>query len=254
MKKIPFILANWKLNGNLLLIQQTLIRLNKEIKFLKKLKIAIAPPIIYLSEAQKYIYDNNNVYLAAQNVDAHISGPFTGEISAYMLQELGIKYVIIGHAERRQLHYENYKVITKKFLILKQYNLTPILCIGELYKDYTNKEIKNICIKQISPILDVLGIEGFKETIIAYEPIWAIGTGKTPSPEYIQNVHLCIRSYLSQYDASISKNVVLQYGGSVNANNVLKILLQPDVDGVLLGKASIHLKEFLDILRITSNL
>lgn len=254
MKNIPFILANWKLNGNLLLVKKILINLIKERNFLEKLKIAIAPPVIYLSAAQKYIYGNKNLYLAAQNVDKHISGPFTGETSVYMLQEFGIKYVIIGHAERRKLHNEDYKVITKKFLILKQYNLIPVLCIGETYKDCKNKEIKNICINQINPILDILGIESFREVIIAYEPVWAIGTGKAPSPEYIQNVHLCIRSYLSQYDLNISKNVLLQYGGSVNSKNVLKILLQPDVNGILLGQASIHLKEFLSILHIASKL
>uniref|UniRef100_A0A1A9UKB0 Triosephosphate isomerase n=1 Tax=Glossina austeni TaxID=7395 RepID=A0A1A9UKB0_GLOAU len=190
----------------------------------------------------------------AQNVDIHISGSFTGEISAYMLQEFGTKYVIIGHAERRRFHNEDQKIITKKLLILKQYNLKPILCIGEIYQNYRNKEIKNVCIKQIGPILKVLGIESFKEVIIAYEPVWAIGTGKTPPVEHIQNVHLHIRSYLSKYDSNISKNIILQYGGSVNSKNALNILLQPDVDGILLGKASVHLEEFLSIVRIANNL
>ncbi|MDQ1237660.1 MAG: triose-phosphate isomerase [Wigglesworthia glossinidia] len=254
MKTNPFILANWKLNGNILLVKRLLSALKNEVKFLKKVHIAIAPPVIYLSEMQKYLYNNKNIYLAAQNVDMHISGSFTGEISAYMLQEFGVRYVIIGHAERRNLHNEDDSIIVKKFLVLKKYNLIPVLCIGETIQDRFYKEIKNICIKQIDPILNILGIDGFKETIIAYEPIWAIGTGILPSPEYIQNVHEYIRSYLSKYSSYLASKIVLQYGGSVNSQNVFKILSQSDVNGVLLGKSSLKLKEFLSIIRIADKL
>ncbi|BAC24420.1 tpiA [Wigglesworthia glossinidia endosymbiont of Glossina brevipalpis] len=249
MKLKPLILSNWKLNGNCLLVKKILLKLNEKLKNKNNLKVVIAPPVIYLSEFKKYVL-KKNIFLAAQNVDVNLTGSFTGEISPIMLYEFGVKYVIIGHSERRLYHNESIEDVTKKFLILKKFNLIPVLCIGETKKNKDDKCIENEIVKQIDFILKKIGIEGFINTVIAYEPTWAIGKKDSASPKYIQKIHKFIRNYLSKYDNDISKKIILQYGGSVNSKNVKKIISQKDVNGVLLGRSSTNIEEFLYILDI----
>lgn len=245
------IISNWKLNGNKNLITDTFINLTNKLMNVSRCHVVIAPPLIYLDTAKNCLLNINScIKLCAQNVDIHLSGAFTGEISALMLQEIGVKYVLIGHSERRIHHKESDLDISKKFSISKKVGLCPILCIGENKTEHENGLAQSICIKQIDTIIKLLGVQSFKDTIIAYEPIWAIGSGITPSPKDVQLIHQSIRNHISQYDQYIANQVPIQYGGSINTNNVVQFISQKDIDGILVGSASLDTDHFLKIIQL----
>lgn len=247
------IIANWKLNSNKKFI-------SNYVKFLKfhinsfdsqKNIIAIAPPDVYLERVYKKI-KNTNILVASQNVDINLEGAFTGETSILMLKDIGIKYVIVGHSERRLFHNEIDSIILKKFHLIKRSNLIPILCIGETKDDKKNTQTKNIIEKQLNSIFQKLGKSAFRNTVIAYEPIWAIGTGVSADPKEVQTIHQFIKSYIYEHDPE-SKNIIIQYGGSINSLNVKEFIKQPDIDGFLIGSASLKVEEFLKIIKIASS-
>lgn len=243
----PLIVGNWKLNGSKNMIKKFVFDLKKVINRLNNINLVIAPPLIYLDYFYKLVSDNQ-IFLAAQNVDVHNSGAFTGEISAEMLKDIGVKYVIIGHSERRIFHDENENLIAKKFSIVKDSGLIPIICIGETSTENKNGQTEAICIKQINSILKENGIESLADSIIAYEPIWAIGTGKSANLQQIQYIIKFIRNYIANKDINVSKKVIIQYGGSVNKNNAQTILNQPDIDGLLVGSSSLNSEFFYSFL------
>lgn len=251
MKK-KLIVANWKLNGNIKMISNYLnfLKLNTSSN-LKENIIVIAPPTIYL---ERIYHDINkmNIFLGAQNVDVNLRGAFTGETSIVMLKDIGVKYVIIGHSERRIFHNETDNGIVKKFNLIKNFNLIPILCIGETEKEKNNSQTQKIIKKQLNCIFKILGEKAFRNTVIAYEPIWAIGTGISADPEYVQIIHKFIRNYIEKHDL-ISKNIIIQYGGSINSRNAKEFIKQEDVDGFLIGNSSLDPKEFLKIIEISSS-
>ncbi|MCV2528439.1 MAG: triose-phosphate isomerase [Candidatus Lightella neohaematopini] len=249
------IISNWKLNGNKYLIDNFINKISHVIKNYR-FPIIIAPPLLYLDYMQqviKYYKCGNYISLSAQNIDIHNYGAFTGEISAKMLKDIGIQYAIIGHADRKIFHNEDNSTILKKFILLKSENISPILCIGETKKEYQNNQTIIVCIKQIKNIIENLGILALQNTIIAYEPIWAISNNTIINPIYIQKIHNAIRNYLMKFNYEISKNVNIQYGGSVNCENISSILKQPDINGVLIGKASLNIENFIKILNIINN-
>ncbi|QJC28155.1 triose-phosphate isomerase [Enterobacteriaceae endosymbiont of Plateumaris braccata] len=247
----PFlIIGNWKLNGSIIFVKDYI---NKIKKFLNKkkldyCKISIAPAYPYLYLFNIYL-NNIQMSLTAQNVDIHLSGSFTGEISINMLKDIGVKYVIVGHSERRMFHKETDKYISKKFYIIKSNGLIPILCLGETELQKNMNQTKDICVKQIDVILNDYGIEAFNNTIIAYEPIWAIGSGQLANPIEVQKIHKFIREYISQKDFKISKNIIIQYGGSINENNMDMFIKQKDINGFLIGKASLTAEDFISIVK-----
>ncbi|UDG80410.1 triose-phosphate isomerase [Candidatus Annandia pinicola] len=241
------VIGNWKLNGNKKFLINFINNFKKK-KIPKNCDIVIAPPLLYL-DMLNYLTLNSNIYLGAQNVDININGPFTGDISVEMLKDIGVKYVIIGHSERRFNYYENNFTVLKKFILLKKNNLIPVICIGENYKEKKNNLTKKVCINQIEIIIKKLGINALKNTVIAYEPIWAIGTGKSATPEYVQNINNFIRSYIYNYSKSIAKNIIIQYGGSVNENNAKSFYLQPDINGLLIGNSSLKINSFIGIIK-----
>ncbi|MCV2508403.1 MAG: triose-phosphate isomerase [Candidatus Lightella neohaematopini] len=249
------IISNWKLHGNKYLINHFINKISCVIKNCN-FSIVIAPPLLYLDYMQqiiKFYKCDNCILLSAQNIDIHNYGSFTGEISAKMLKDIGVKYAIVGHADRKIFHKENNNIILKKFNILKSEGIFPILCIGETEREYQNNQTITICIKQINNIINNLGILALQDTIIAYEPIWAIGNNIIINPTYIQKIHNAIRNYLMQINYKISKNIIIQYGGSVNFTNILNLLKQPDIDGVLIGKASLDTENFIKILNAINN-
>lgn len=254
MIKKPYIIANWKLNGNKKTIQNSIITLTKTLNnnVFNYLNLIISPPIVYIDAVQNLMI-NNNIQLCAQNVDIHTSGAFTGETSVLMLKDLGVKFALIGHSERRMYHKENDSYITKKFSLLKTENIIPILCIGEkkINSDFTHN--LDSYTKQIDSIIKLLGVKAFKNTIIAYEPEWAIGTGLNAKPEVVQSIHKNIRNYIAQYDKNIAHQVLIQYGGSVNLNNIISFISQQDIDGVLIGSASLNTENFLKIIKSLAN-
>ncbi|ARC54891.1 hypothetical protein AOQ88_01360 [Candidatus Riesia sp. GBBU] len=240
--KSPLIIGNLKLHGKIELIKNLIQGLNNISIF--NSNVSIAPPEIFLQYACK-ISKNKNVSICAQNVDVHLDGPFTGETSAKMLKEIGVKYVIIGHSERRKYHFEDDLTISKKIEVTKSQNLIPILCIGETKRKDFSESIK-FCKKQIDNLI-ILGTD-IKNVVFAYEPIWAIGTGVSADPKEIQNISKFIKSYVSEKSKCSYENIIVQYGGSINEKNVINFLKQKDIDGLLIGSSSIQYKLFSKII------
>ncbi|VFP88021.1 triose-phosphate isomerase [Candidatus Erwinia haradaeae] len=247
----PLVIGNWKLNGSKKFIDTFIAGLCHNLYGIEGCKVVIAPPMVYLDQAKKAMY-NSTLLLGAQNVDMHHLGAFTGEISVSMLKDIGVKYVIIGHSERRSLHLEDDQVVAKKFFALKNTDLIPVLCIGETAAEKMAGKTKTICARQIDVILQLHGANVFQNTVIAYEPIWAIGTGCAATSEQIQTIHKFIRDHIAQKDSKVADQLIIQYGGSVTKNNAAEIFSQPDIDGVLVGSSSLRLDSFIEIIKLIS--
>lgn len=243
------IVGNWKLNCNKKVVINLLTILSKKFVDIIKCNIVIAPPVMYLDAAGCCLM-NSHIKLCAQNVDVNISGAYTGDISAAMLKDLNTKYVLIGHSERRMYHKESNSYIAQKFSVLKKIGLIPILCIGENEEEYNSGYTHAVCIEQMDAVIKFLGVRAFKDAVIAYEPIWAVGSGISAAPENVQKIHQFIRDYISKYDKSIAQQVLIQYGGSVTPENIDQFLHQNDVDGVLIGAASLNIDSFIKIVKI----
>ncbi|XRX42890.1 MAG: triose-phosphate isomerase [Buchnera aphidicola (Tetraneura sorini)] len=249
LNKKPIIVANWKLNGSLILIENLLKKISLIPEYiLENTDVILLPPYIYLLEVKKKL---NKIHLGAQNVDTHFFGAYTGETSVLMLQDIGIKYVLIGHSERKKYHLEDELFISEKFKVLKSCNLIPILCIGETEKEKKLGQTKAICQKQIDTVFSLLGEkrETFDNTIIAYEPIWSIGTGKIPGLKEINKIIFFIKNYIKKITSQKKiNNFFVIYGGSVNSKNVHTILTEGGSDGLLVGAASLSYKDFSEII------
>lgn len=242
MPRQKIIAANWKMNGNLALVDTMTSELNG-LKFSNDVCVVICPSFVYLSALSAKIA-NNNIKLGAQNISEHAKGAFTGEVSADMLNEMSTQYVIIGHSERRSIYGETDTKIAQKVKFALANGLTPILCIGESEAERVEERTNAVLSQQLQPVIDEIGIERFKDVVIAYEPVWAIGTGKTASPEMAQETHQFIRQFLATNNDEIAKGVSLLYGGSVNAANSEELFAQADIDGGLIGGASLKVDEF----------
>lgn len=251
----PIIIGNWKLNGNKKFIINFIDPLNQFLeKYYKLCTVVITPPIIYLNFIQNFfINKKKKFFLGAQNIDFNISGAFTGENSPVMLKEFNVSYVIIGHSECRLYHSESNEIVAKKFLVLKKEKIIPILCIGENKKQYHNNETKEVLKNQIDIIFKICGYDAFNNSIIAYEPIWSIGSGIIPSLTKIQSIASFMRSYIQFKTNNILKNFFIQYGGSVTAKNSKDIINLKDIDGFLIGGASLKIKEFTKIIKISNS-
>ncbi|AWX13795.1 triose-phosphate isomerase [Mergibacter septicus] len=248
MARRPLVMGNWKLNGSKAFTRELIAGLEQELATVEGCDIAIAPPVMYLAEAETALA-NSKIALGTQNVDLQQNGAFTGNISATMLKEFGVKYVIIGHSERRAYHQESDKFIAEKFAVLKKQGLVPVLCIGESEAENEAGKTEEVCAKQIDAVLETLGAEAFNGAVIAYEPIWAIGTGKSATPAQAQAVHAFIRNHIAKKDAKVAAQVILQYGGSVNDSNAAELFTQPDIDGALVGGASLKAGAFATIVK-----
>lgn len=248
------VVGNWKLNGSKPMAESLVTQLKQSLSSIdiNGSDVAIAPPVMYLDFIQELL-SGSDIQLGAQNVDTTSSGAYTGDISAAMLKELGVKYVIIGHSERRCYHKENDEYITKKFIALKEQGLTPILCIGETAAENAAGQTQFVCTRQIDAVLNTLGAAAFKDTVIAYEPIWAIGTGKSASPSQAEAVHKFIRNHIAEKNAEIAKQIIIQYGGSVNENNAAELFTKPNINGALVGGASLKADDFTAIIEAAAN-
>lgn len=250
--KNPLIIGNWKLNNRCCILNELISTLNLESDSLERCTVAIAPPEIYVSKVKKLL-SNTNIFLAAQNIDTHLIGSFTGETSCKMLKDVGVKYVIIGHSERRLHHKESNNTIAKKFKIVRSHNLIPVVCIGETEEEYLSGKTKAVCVNQLDYILSQNSRNFLYGMVIAYEPIWAIGTGRSAHPIQVQETHKFIRGIIEKKtDIQIANSTILQYGGSVNAKNARALLSQPDVDGALIGSAALEHQSFSAIIKIAS--
>ena len=238
------IAGNWKMNGSL----QSVIELVEGIKTgdAGKAELAVCPPAVYLMKVGGMLADTA-VALGSQNVCNHQVGAFTGEISAAMLKECGCRYAIVGHSERRSLYLESDQLVAARFAMAVDAGLTPILCVGETLYEHEQGVTEAVVARQIDAVLDTLGIAGFTQAVIAYEPVWAIGTGLVASPELAQAVHEFIRGKLATNDGEIAQQLRILYGGSMNPSNAAELLSQADIDGGLIGGASLKADDFLAI-------
>ena len=246
MARRAIVAANWKMNGDLALID-TMISGLTNVELQNNVNVVICPSSPYLSELVTKAKAGNlgaAIQVGAQNVSEHESGAFTGEISTQMLQELSVEFVIIGHSERRSYYHETSTQVAHKVNAVLKAGLTPILCIGESEAERTTEQTETVLASQLQPVIDVVGIEKFIDVVIAYEPVWAIGTGKTASSEMAQETHQFIRQFLAQANENVADKVPLLYGGSVNASNCEELFAQPDIDGGLIGGASLQVEQF----------
>ena len=208
--------------------------------------LAVCPPAIFLMKVGGMLA-GSEVSLGAQNVGDQASGAFTGEVSATMLVESGCRYALVGHSERRTLYQESDALVAARFSMAVSSGLTPILCVGETLQEREQGATEEVVARQLDAVIEGQGIASIGQAVIAYEPVWAIGTGQVATPEQAQAVHRFIRDKLAQADAEIASKVQILYGGSMNPTNASELLSQPDIDGGLIGGASLKADDFLAI-------
>ena len=240
------IAGNWKMNGSLESINELMKGIKAGLAEVTNADLVVCPPAIYLMKVRSLIGDAD-IGLGSQNVCDQASGAYTGEIAPSMLQEAGCKYAIIGHSERRTLYGESDELIAKRFAMAVEAGIIPILCIGETLEERESGVTEEVVARQLDAVIDTQGIESLGKCVIAYEPVWAIGTGKTATPEQAQEVHAFIRGKLAELNAEVADKVQVLYGGSMNAGNAADLLSQPDIDGGLIGGASLKAPDFLAI-------
>ncbi len=241
IQRRKLVAGNWKLNGDPSLVttfDQGLGYLN-----LSEVDIVICPPAVFLPLFQ------SDLALGGQNLASSASGAFTGEISGEQLASVGAQYVIVGHSERREMFAEDNNLVAAKFARAQDAGLTPILCVGESLETRQAGSLFAFLEAQLQAVLDTVGIAGFGDAIVAYEPIWAIGTGETATPAQAQEVHAFIRAWFAKHDEAVAESLKILYGGSVNASTAPELFTQPDIDGGLVGGASLKLEEFTNICK-----
>lgn len=247
MTRTSMVVGNWKMNGsrddNAALLRELLF----EIKKYPAVEVAVCPPAVYLDSVGQQIA-GSPICLGGQTLCEQLkTGAFTGEIHSQMLRELGCRYVLVGHSERRSLYGEDDARVAAKFVAAQAAGLIPILCVGETLAEREAGATDTVLVRQVDAVVAAAGIQALRQAVIAYEPVWAIGTGLTASPDQAQEVHAFIRARLAQSDAKIASSLSLLYGGSVKADNASTLFAQPDVDGGLIGGASLKASEFLSI-------
>lgn len=214
----------------------------------KKAQVVVCPPFILIPLAAKEL-QGTSVAWGGQNLDAHKSGAYTGEVSGPMLKDAGCAYVIVGHSERRAMYGETDQMVAEKFKAAQEAGLIPILCVGELLSEREANQTEAVVARQLDAVVNLVGIGSLAKSVIAYEPVWAIGTGKTASPQQAQDVHRFIRARVAGKDAKIADGLKILYGGSMKGSNAKELISQPDIDGGLIGGASLVAEEFLTICR-----
>lgn len=250
--------GNWKMHGSHVMTAELISGVaqqalefsdnNDELAY----DILVCPPAAYLSAAVSEVQgadELNPIKVGAQNVHAQQKGAYTGEISLDMLDDLGCEYTLLGHSERRELFNETDEQVAEKFAACVEHNsnITPVLCVGETLTDRQAGNTETVVAKQLDAVLEAVGIAGFDNAVVAYEPVWAIGTGETASPEQAQDVHAFIRTKLAKLDSAIADKLQILYGGSVKPSNAQELFAQNDIDGGLVGGASLSIENFAGI-------
>ena len=243
------IAGNWKMNKTVTEALVLVGDLKNELANVKEVDIVVCPPFTALCEVSKTLRDSN-IRLGAQDMSEHNAGAYTGEIAAEMLKELSVRYVILGHSERRQYHKESDELISKKARAAHAASLQPIICVGETLAEREASQMEKVLETQVRGSLTGFSKQQVLETIIAYEPVWAIGTGKTATTAQAQEAHAFIRGLLVKlFDEATARGVRIQYGGSVKSSNARELMSQPDVDGALVGGASLEAQSFAEIVK-----
>ena len=250
--RTPIIAGNWKMNktiGEALDFFKVLDQELQQFSGTEKLEIVIAPPYTAINKIAEFLKDSS-IKISAQNMFWEDAGAFTGEISAPMLKDAGAKYIIIGHSERRQFFNETESTVNKKIKAALKHNIIPIFCIGETLAERETEKIESVISTQLTGGLIDLTANDITKIVIAYEPVWAIGTGKTATKEQAEEVHLMIRQMLAKQFGQANADVIrILYGGSVKPNNTKELLSQPNIDGALIGGASLKPEDFIGIIK-----
>ena len=240
------IAGNWKMNGSREANEALVAGIHAGVPGGSGFRLLVCPPYPYLGDVAAQAA-GSRVSVGAQNVSEHESGAYTGEVSPGMLRDVGCEFVIVGHSERRALYGETSFQVATKFQAAQAAGLTPILCVGETLEEREGGATERVVDFQLNAVLDAAGIGAFGAAVIAYEPVWAIGTGKTATPEQAQEVHKHIRALLAEKDAGVAERVQILYGGSMKGENAAGLLSMPDIDGGLIGGASLKSNDFLAI-------
>ncbi len=238
--------GNWKMHGSRAANQALLAELEMSLKPEWPIDIVVFPPYVYLGDAVRTLEDGR-IAVGAQDVCAESGGAFTGQVSAGMLKDVGCRYVIVGHSERRRWYHEDDALVARKFAAALDHGLIPVLCVGETLDEREARQTESVIARQLDAVIAMHGVGGFARGILAYEPVWAIGTGRTASPEQAQEVHSFLRNRIDAQDAKIGRHLRILYGGSVKAGNAAELFSMPDVDGGLVGGASLSADEFQQI-------
>lgn len=239
--------GNWKLNGSTESIQELLKGVLAGMSEAKT-DVAVCAPYIYIPLVQETLSGTDIAY-GSQSISENESGAFTGEISGSMLNDFNCQYAIVGHSERRSIFGEKDEDTAAKFAAARKNGLTPILCVGELLEEREQGITEEVVSRQLDAVISLEGVEALADAVIAYEPVWAIGTGKTASPQQAQDVHAYIRGKIAKLNASVAEKVQILYGGSVNGGNANELFAMSDIDGGLIGGASLKAEDFLAICK-----
>lgn len=244
--RIPLVAGNWKMNGSKESIKELINGVVDGAKSLTGVEVAVCPPFIYIADVTAAVA-GSNVDVGSQDACTDLKGAFTGETSIEMIKDFGCKYAIVGHSERRTLYGESDEIVAQKYTVVKKAGVTPIFCIGETLQEREQGITEEVCARQIDAVFTAEGDDAFAGSVIAYEPVWAIGTGKTASPEEAQAVHAFIRQHLAKRNADVADKVQILYGGSMNPANAKELMGQSDIDGGLIGGASLKAEDFLAV-------
>jgi triosephosphate isomerase len=240
--------GNWKLNGSLQSVKELISGIKAGAGDAGSTQIAVCPPFVYIPLVSELLA-GSGIAWGSQNVSDQESGAFTGEVSGPMLKDFGCRYAIVGHSERRALYAEDDDFTARKFAAARRFGLIPILCVGETLEEREQGITEQVVERQLDAVINLEGISALGDAVIAYEPVWAIGTGKTASPEQAQEVHAFIRTKLAGLDEAVASGVQILYGGSVKGSNAAELFAMSDIDGGLIGGASLNADEFLAICK-----
>lgn len=240
--------GNWKMHGTLAQNAALLDGVRSGMASFTNVDCVICAPFPYLAQAQQKL-SGSNVKWGAQNVHQMDKGAYTGEVSATMLCDFGCSYVIVGHSERRACYGESSRLVAEKFLAAQQAGIVPILCVGETLEQREGGVTETVVAEQLDALINLGGVQVLRNAVVAYEPVWAIGTGKTATAAQAQAVHAFIRQRVAGHNEQIAAGLCILYGGSVKANNAAELFAMPDIDGGLIGGASLAVDEFLAICR-----
>ncbi|MES9824246.1 MAG: triose-phosphate isomerase [Candidatus Thiodiazotropha endolucinida] len=242
----PLVAGNWKMNGSLESVRSLLDGISRGVGDVKSTEVAVCPPYIYLPEAEKLLSDSDIAW-GGQDLSTESSGAYTGEVAASMLNDFGCKYVIVGHSERRTYHAESDQLVAKKYAVARAAGLVPILCIGETLEEREAGTTNEVVARQLDAVIALEGVDALADGVIAYEPVWAIGTGMTATPDQAQEVHAFIRSRVAEKSSEVAEGLRILYGGSMKPGNAAELIGKPDIDGGLIGGASLTAEDFLGI-------
>lgn len=239
--------GNWKMNGRIQQVIELTSQLKELVDSAGTKQVVIMPPAIYIPLVKEILGDST-IALGGQNVYPKESGAYTGELSAPMLKDYNCRYVLVGHSERRHFFHEDENFVAQKFHHVKEHGMIPVLCVGETLIEREKGQTEQVIARQLLAVSE-MNTDCFHDCVVAYEPVWAIGTGKTASPDQAQEVHQFIRKLVAEINNSDAERLTLLYGGSVNENNARALFAMPDIDGGLVGGASLNAKQFLDIVK-----